>query len=278
MSSTRENSDDRAVPGGGGGAAAHEITRAIRALQQGEPRASDELIELVYAELRQLARSRLAREPAGGAGMTLDATALVHEAYLRVTGRGQTEARAWDGRGHFFGAAALAMRRILVERARHQRRLKHGGGRAHVGLTAAAAELESPPSEGTDLLALDEALSRLEQFDARKARIVSLRFFGGLSVEETAAAMDLSPATVKNAWAFARAWLHREMIRPGPDLRRVSVAHHRAGSPDIGKVGPQRSPERVEGPLRRREQPRDRRDRHGQEQPRDARHTLMRQP
>ena len=207
MSATSENPNDRAVPG----AAAHEITQAIRALQQGDPRASDDLLELVYAELRQLARSRLAHEPGGGAGMTLDATALVHEAYLRVIGRSEQPAPAWDGRGHFFGAAALAMRRILVERARHQRRFKHGGGRARVGLTDAAAQLESPPPEGTDLIALDEALARLETFDPRKARVVSLRFFAGLSVEETAAAMDLSPATVKNEWAFARAWLHREM-------------------------------------------------------------------
>jgi RNA polymerase sigma factor (TIGR02999 family) len=204
---TPDNSEEPVAPG----AASREITLAIRALQRGDPRASDELIELVYAELRQLARSRLAHEPGGGAGMTLDATALVHEAYLRVIGRSQQQAQAWDGRGHFFGAAALAMRRILVERARHQRRLKHGGGRAQVGLTDAAAQLELPQSEGTDLIALDEALARLEQFDPRKARVVSLRFFAGLSVEETAAAMDLSPATVKNEWAFARAWLHREM-------------------------------------------------------------------
>ena len=223
MSFTPENHSDRAVPG----AAGHEITRAIRALQQGDPRASDELIELVYAELRQLARSRLAHEPGGGAGMTLDATALVHEASLRVSGKSEQPPQAWDGRGHFFGAAALAMRRILVERARHQRRLKHGGGRAQVGLTDAAAQLESPPSDGTDLIALDEALARLETFDPRKARVVSLRFFAGLSVEETAAAMDLSPATVKNEWAFARAWLHREMSGP-------------ARAPDAGTDGPRR--------------------------------------
>ena len=223
MSAPSENHNDRSVPG----AAAHEITRAIRALQQGDPRASDELIELVYAELRQLARSRLAHEPGGGAGMTLDATALVHEAYLRVIGKSEQPPQAWDGRGHFFGAAALAMRRILVERARHQRRLKHGGGRAQVGLTAVAAQLESPPSEGTDLIALDEALERLETFDPRKARVVSLRFFAGLSVEETAAAMDLSPATVKNEWAFARAWLHREMSG-------------RPRAPGAGTDGPQR--------------------------------------
>jgi len=188
----------------------HEITLAIHALQRGDARASDELIQMVYAELRRLARSRLAREPGHGAGMTLDATALVHEAYLRVVGD-KREPKTWDGRGHFFGAAALAMRRILVERARHRDRLKHGGGREKVDLTDAAMQLESAQTDGTDLIALDEALNRLEQFDARKAKIVSLRYFAGLSVEETAAAMDLSPATVKNEWAFARAWLHREL-------------------------------------------------------------------
>src|SRR2546423_1511032 len=188
----------------------HEITLAIRALQRGDTRAADELIELVYAELRQLARSRLAHEPGHGAGMTLEATALVHEAYLRVIGDGAKQ-QAWDGRGHFFGAAALAMRRILVERARHRKRVKHGGGRARVELTEAAMQLEGAQPDGTDLIALDEALTRLEQFDARKARVVSLRYFAGLSIEETAAAMDLSPATVKTEWAFARAWLHREL-------------------------------------------------------------------
>src|SRR3954447_507541 len=188
----------------------HQITLAIRALQGGDTRAADDLIKLVYGELRQLARARLAREQDHGAGMTLEATALVHEAYLRVIGNGATQ-QTWKGRGHFFGAAALAMRRILVERARHQKRMKHGSGRARVGLTDAMMQLESAPVDGTDLIALDEALTRLEQFDPRKAKVVSMRYFAGLSIEETAAAMDLSPATVKNEWAFARAWLHREL-------------------------------------------------------------------
>jgi RNA polymerase sigma factor (TIGR02999 family) len=188
----------------------HEITLALSKLQAGDSRAADELIQLVYAELRQLARARLAREPGRGAGMTLEATALVHEAYLRVVGGNQTP-QTWDGRGHFFAAAALAMRRILVERARHQKRVKHGGELGRVDLTNAAMELQSPQTDGTDLLALDEALNRLEQIDPRKARVVSLRYFAGLSIEETARAMDLSPATVKNDWAFARAWLHREL-------------------------------------------------------------------
>jgi RNA polymerase sigma factor (TIGR02999 family) len=196
----------------------HEITLAIQSLQRGDPRASDELIQLVYSELRQLARARLAHEPGAGAGMTLDATALVHEAYLRVIST-KHEEKTWDGRGHFFGAAALAMRRILVERARHHRRLKHGGGREQIDLTDAAMQLESPQSDGTDLIALDDALTKLEQMDPRKARVVSLRYFAGLSIEETAGAMDLSAATVKNEWAFARAWLHREIA--GRDAPRA---------------------------------------------------------
>src|SRR5438093_10230558 len=156
----------------------HEITLAIHSLQRGDPRASDELIQLVYAELRKLARARLAQEPAGGAGITLDATALVHEAYLRVVS-GKGEVKTWDGRGHFFGAAALAMRRILVERARYHRRVKHGGDRSQVNLTDAAMQLESPSTDGTDLIALDEALTRLEEFDPRKAKVVSRRYFAG---------------------------------------------------------------------------------------------------
>jgi RNA polymerase sigma factor (TIGR02999 family) len=154
----------------------------------------------VYEELRRLARARLAHEPAG---LTLQPTALVHEAYLRLSAGGD---RRWDRRGHFFAAAAIAMRRILVERARRYRRIKRGGGQQRV-------ELESEPAalapELTDVLAIDEALSRLETLDPRKAHIVLLRYFAGLTVEETAAAMDLSPATVKNEWAFARVWLEQ---------------------------------------------------------------------
>lgn len=159
-----------------------------------------ELLPQVYDELRKLARARLAREPAG---LTLQPTALVHEAYLRLT-RNATDQR-WDRRGHFFGAAAIAMRRILVERARHYRRVRHGGEQHRVELDA---EAPAPAPEFADVLAIDQALTRLEQIDATKARVVLLRYFAGLTIEETAAAMDLSPATVKNEWAFARAWLH----------------------------------------------------------------------
>ena len=192
----------------------HEVTLALEAMHRGDANAADQLLQLVYDELRDLARSRMAKEPAGGAGMTLDATALVHEAYLRVTGGDKDKPpQPWQGRGHFFGAAALAMRRILVERARHRKRIRHGGGRDRVELSDdhVPAAAESPDHDGTDLIALDEALTKLERFDPRKAKIVSLRYFAGLSIEETAAAMDLSPATVKSDWAFARAWLHREL-------------------------------------------------------------------
>jgi RNA polymerase sigma factor (TIGR02999 family) len=190
----------------------HEITMVLAAVERGDAKAADELLELVYDQLRALARSRMAREPGGGAGMTLDATALVHEAYLRVVGDDKNKPRQqWEGRGHFFGAAALAMRRILVERARHRKRLRHGGGRERVDVDAARILADKPEHDGTDLIALDEALAQLEKMDARKAQVVSLRYFAGLSIEETAAAMDLSPATVKNEWAFARAWLHRQL-------------------------------------------------------------------
>jgi RNA polymerase sigma factor (TIGR02999 family) len=175
----------------------------------GGPGSSDEMLPEVYDELRKLARARLARERQPH--QTLQPTALVHEAYLRVSG--DDEGRRWDRRGHFFAAAALAMRRILVERARHYQRLKHGSAEQRVDLDSGI--MRADPSL-TDLVAVDEALTRLEQADARKAQVVSLRYFAGLSVEETAAALDLSTATVKNEWKFARAWLHRALGPVGP--------------------------------------------------------------
>src|SRR5262245_56860704 len=176
------------------------------------PGSSDELLPEVYDELRKLPRARLAREQR----QTLQPTALVHEAYLRVSGGAQNQ--RWDRRGHFFAAAALAMRRILVERARHYQRIRHGGAGERVDLDSAIARADPAL---TDLVAVDEALTRLEQSDPRKAQIVSLRYFAGLSVEETAAALDLSPATVKNEWAFARAWLYRALgpLDPPGDRR-----------------------------------------------------------
>jgi len=167
----------------------------------GGPGTSRELLPEVYDELRKLARARLSRERHQN---TLQPTALVHEAYLRVG----TENQRWDRRGHFFAAAALAMRRILVERARHYQRLKRGAGAERVDLDSNVA---SSDPRLTDLVAIDEALTELERTDPRKAQVVSLRYFAGLSIEETAAALDISPATVKNEWKFARAWLYRAL-------------------------------------------------------------------
>ncbi|MFI5178599.1 MAG: ECF-type sigma factor [Vicinamibacterales bacterium] len=174
----------------------------------GGPGSSRELLPEVYDELRKLARARLARERPGE--QTLQPTALVHEAYLRVAGTEQNQ--QWDRRGHFFAAAALAMRRILVERARHYQRMKHGGGGQRVDLDTGIAGADPGL---TDLVAIDEALTRLERTDARKAQVVTLRYFAGLSIEETAAALDVSPATVKNEWTFARAWLYRALDPAG---------------------------------------------------------------
>jgi RNA polymerase sigma factor (TIGR02999 family) len=169
-----------------------------------------ELLPEVYDELRKLARARLARERQPH--QTLQPTALVHESYLRVSG--DRPHAQWDRRGHFFAAAAIAMRRILVERARHYQRIKHGAGGDHVEIDETMARADPAL---TDLVAVDEALGQLEKADPRKAQIVTLRYFAGLSVEETAKALDLSTATVKNEWAFARAWLYRMLgpVDPG---------------------------------------------------------------
>jgi RNA polymerase sigma factor (TIGR02999 family) len=176
----------------------------------GGPGTSREMLPEVYDELRKLARARIARERHE---LTLQATALVHEAYLRVTG--DNHDKRWDRRGHFFAAAALAMRRILVERARHYQRLRHGAGAARVSLED---EMPRADPQLVDLVAVDEALTRLEQTDPRKAEIVTLRYFAGLSIEETAAALDLSAATVKNEWKFARVWLYRALGPAGAGL------------------------------------------------------------
>jgi RNA polymerase sigma factor (TIGR02999 family) len=179
-----------------------DVTQLLDAVSAGDSRAAGELLPLVYDQLRKLARARMSREKAGA---TLQPTALVHEAYLRLVGSQDVK---WENRGHFFAAAARAMRRILVERARHRGRQKRGGGMKRVEIADDALAVE-PPSD--DLLALDEVLDRLEQYDPRKSDVVMLRYFAGLTIEETAAALGISPATVKNEWAFARAWLHREL-------------------------------------------------------------------
>ena len=156
----------------------------------------------------------MAREPGGVSAQTLAPTGLVHEAWLRLLG--DDAAVRWNGRAHFFGAAANAMRRVLVERARRRRRLKRGGAQAHVPLEDDAIAAPEAMADAVDLVALDEALDRLAAVDARKAQIVTLRYFAGLSIEETAAALDLSRTTVKDEWVLARAILHRELSgRPG---------------------------------------------------------------
>lgn len=191
----------------------HEVTQLLAAVNDGDSHAAAQLLPLVYDELRKLAKSRMANEPSG---MTLQPTALVHEAYLRLLGDTNI---GWDNRGHFFAAAALAMRRILVDRARGRNRIKRGGGRAKVELNEAMLSAES---QSDDLLTLDEALTKLERFDKRKAEVVMLRYFAGLSIEDTAAALGVSPATVKNEWTFARAWLHREIASDSDDARGES--------------------------------------------------------
>lgn len=184
------------------------VTRILQAVRDGDSKASAELLPLVYNELRELAQHRMAREPAG---LTLQATALVHEAYIRLIGNDANEPH-WDSKGHFFAAAAEAMRRILVERARKYGRIKHGGGRHRVSIDDVAT-LSDRDTDSDALLAMDEALQRLEAINERQARVVKLRHFAGLTIEDTAQALEISPATVKTDWLYARAWLHREMTR-----------------------------------------------------------------
>lgn len=181
-----------------------DVTRILYAIEDGDAKAATELLPLVYDQLRRIAQQRMAGERADH---SLDATALVHEAYLKLIGD-DGEALRWANRAHFFAAAAEAMRRILVDHARAKGRLKRGGRRATLTLNVAAVGVEEQAEE---IVALDEVLRRLEKQDRRMARIVSLRFFAGLSVEETALALELSPRTVKRDWSTARAWLYREM-------------------------------------------------------------------
>jgi RNA polymerase sigma factor (TIGR02999 family) len=180
-----------------------DVTRLLDAAAAGDPAAAADLLPLVYDELRKLAAARLADEKPG---QTLQATALVHEAYLRLVGTDPEH--QWNGRGHFFAAAAEAMRRILVENARRKGRIKHGGGLPRVDTVL--ADVASPlPDE--NLLALDEAMTRLAAVDPVRARLVELRFFAGLSNEEAARVLGISAATAKRYWRYARAWLHREV-------------------------------------------------------------------
>jgi RNA polymerase sigma factor (TIGR02999 family) len=181
----------------------NDVTHILSAIEQGDPKAAGDLLPMVYKELRSLAAQKLAGE---APGQTLQPTALVHEAYLRLVG-GQDP--GWSGRGHFFAAAAEAMRRILVERARRRKRLRHGGGRQ---LSLEGMELIGDiPSD--DLLALDEALQRFAREDPRAARLVELRYFAGLSMPEAAEALGLPLRTAERNWTYARTWLHREVAR-----------------------------------------------------------------
>jgi RNA polymerase sigma factor (TIGR02999 family) len=179
-----------------------EVTRILNSI--GDDReAAEELLPIVYNELRRLAAHRLAAELPG---QTLQPTALVHEAYVRLVG---SEDPRWENRGHFFAAAAEAMRRILVDRARSKRRARHGGGRQRVELDKVTLAVDAPAEE---LLALDEALSKLEREDPEKARLVKLRFFAGLTSQQAAEALGVSKATADRHWAFARAWLFQEIV------------------------------------------------------------------
>ena len=188
--------------GASGKDVAGEITAALTAIREGDETALTRLLPLVYEELRRVARRMMAREPSG---QTLQPTALVHEAYVRLFGNGPTR---WDNRAHFFVAAATAMRRILVERARRRRAERHGGHQQRVTLDEGAVPADP---RGADLLALDHALGRLTAEDERASRVVHLRYFAGLGIVETAELMGISTATVSREWTYARAWLLRDM-------------------------------------------------------------------
>jgi RNA polymerase sigma factor (TIGR02999 family) len=185
----------------------NDVTHILTAAEAGDPHAAEQLLPLVYGELRRLAARRLAGEPGT---QTLQPTALVHEAYLRLVGGDPL--RRWNGRGHFFAAAAEAMRRILVERARHKRTLKAGGGLRRRTLSDAQPAVGGPD---LDLLALNEALDRLADRDPRQAELVKLRFFAGLTIEEAAEALGIATSTADDDWAHARCWLRLEMGAAG---------------------------------------------------------------
>jgi RNA polymerase sigma factor (TIGR02999 family) len=180
-----------------------ELTQILNAIADGDPDAASQLLPLVYDELRKLAAQRLARETPG---QTLQPTALVHEAYLRLVG--EDRERHWDSRGHFFAAAAESMRRILVEIARQKASLKRGGDRDRVDV---ADGLLAAPEPREDLVALDAALTRLAEADKQAAEVVQLRYFAGLPIREIAEILGIAPRTADRLWAFARAWLHEEM-------------------------------------------------------------------
>jgi RNA polymerase sigma factor (TIGR02999 family) len=183
-----------------------DVTRILSEIEQGDPSAAEQLLPLVYDELRRLAAAKMAQE---NPGHTLDATGLVHEAYLRLVN--VEKAQHWDSRGHFFAAAAEAIRRILVENARRKGRVRHGGGRRRVELDEAISLAEAPYDV---LLDLDDALSRFASRDPERAELVKLRYFAGLSIDETAELLGISRTTAKRHWAYARAWLLAELSEP----------------------------------------------------------------
>ena len=184
-----------------------DVTRILSAIESGDPHAANQLLPLVYDELRKLAAQKLADE---APGQTLQATALVHEAYLRLVDTEKTQ--HWNSRGHFFAAAAEAMRRILVENARRKKRLKHGGhcARAEVELASLPTHMSSD-----ELVALDEALQMLNLQDPVKAQLVTLRYFGGMTIEQAADVLSISRVTATRYWTYARAWLHQQITGEG---------------------------------------------------------------
>jgi RNA polymerase sigma factor (TIGR02999 family) len=182
-----------------------EVTRILSAIEQGDPHAAEQLLPLVYDELRKLAAAKLVQEKPG---QTLQATGLVHEAYLRLVDVDQVQ--RWNSRGHFFAAAAEAMRRILVDQARRKQTDKHGGGRLRFDLPD---DLAAPDHRSDDLVALDEALSRLERHDPDAARLVKLRYFAGLSHQDAAEALGISRGAADRLWALGRAWLFRQLSK-----------------------------------------------------------------
>jgi RNA polymerase sigma factor (TIGR02999 family) len=183
-------------------AVSHDVTRLLREWGNGDRSAADELMPLVHNELRRLAHQYMRREEPGH---TLQTSALVNEAYVRLVDQSQIQ---WESRAHFFGIAARLMRQILVDQARRRNFAKRGGGAIRVSLNEATAVAQE---QSASVMALDDALKTLEQIDTRKSRIVELRFFGGMSIEETAEALKVSPGTVMREWTFARAWLRKEM-------------------------------------------------------------------
>ena len=182
----------------------NEVTRILDALQQGDPHAGEALLPLVYEELRRLAAHKMAREPAG---QTLQATALVHEAWLRLAG---AENQNWQNRSHFFAAAAEAMRRILIDKARRRHAERHGGGQARVNFEAVDL---AAPADDDELLAVNEALEAFTRVDPAAAKLVKLRYFAGLTMPEAAEALGLPQRSAERMWTYARAWLRREMGR-----------------------------------------------------------------